>query len=237
MGATGEYFRTLLIGRFGDTGWADESLLAMLGQEGLSTFFTASGLFQDHSGRGWANPLSYDTFIGLGYLPVLLREGYTGPFAPLLREIVRRGAHTRMLMQSPWGETPVGGRSSQEPWAEAAAALGWEIAASDALALGDTLSACQFKRAAALAAGSIASWQNPDGSLQVVKNRFPHERRWGWDSYAFRTNFNANTAAFLALAHLHANDTIEECASPADLGGFVFELPEFSAVIANTGGL
>lgn len=41
----------------------------------------------------------------------------------------------------------------------------------------------------------------------------------------------------LATAWLFADDTILEGACPADVGGFVFQLPEFHKIFANDGGL
>jgi len=105
---------------------------------------------------------------------MLLREGYNGTFAPFLRELTRRAALSHLVMQSPFGEIPTGGRSSQHQWNEAVSALAWEIAASEAKERGDDAQACVFKRAAHLAAESVARWQRVDGpfkgSLSIIKN-------------------------------------------------------------------
>lgn len=41
----------------------------------------------------------------------------------------------------------------------------------------------------------------------------------------------------LSAAFLYADDSIPECSAPADVGGFVIELPEHHIIIANAGGV
>ena len=41
----------------------------------------------------------------------------------------------------------------------------------------------------------------------------------------------------LAAAYMYADDSIPECSAPADVGGFVFALPEHHLVIANAAGV
>ncbi len=187
------------------------------------------------------NNSPYDTFPVSGYLTVLLREGYNGTFAPFLRELTRRAALSHLLMQSPWGEIPTGGRSSQHQWNEAVSALAYEIFASQAKADGDDSLACVFKRAAHLSLESVARWQRTSGpykgSLSIIKNRFDPSLRWGYEGYSFLTNYNNLPVAMLSAAFLYADDTIDECSAPADVGGFVIELPEHHLVIANAGGV
>ena len=233
--------RTQLIARFGNTSWSDAMMKFQFSPPDVYTQVTPNGLYQDHSGAAGLNPLPYDTFPTSGYLTVLLKEGYNGTFAPFLRELTRRAALTHLLMQSPWGEIPTGGRSSQHQWNEAVSALAYEIFASDAHARGDDALACVFKRAAHLSLESVARWQRTGGpykgSLSIIKNRFDPSLRWGYEGYSFLTNYNNLPAAMLAAAHLYADDDVPECAAPADVGGFVFELPEHHLVIANAAGV
>ena len=78
-------------------------------------------------------------------------------------------------MQSPYGEVPTGGRSAQHIWNEAAAAVTYEIYASQYASQGKMKEAGAFKRAAHLSLKSISRWKREDGSGFIVKNRFPIE--------------------------------------------------------------
>jgi len=241
VGAAGDLLRTQLITQFGNTSWSDAMMASQFTPPDVYTQITANGLYQDHSGTGGLNPLPYDTFPTSGYLTMLLREGYNGTFAPFLRELTRRAALSHLVMQSPFGEIPTGGRSSQHQWNEAVSAMAWEIAASEAKERGDDAQACVFKRAAHLAAESVARWQRVDGpykgSLSIIKNWFSPDQRWGYEGYSFLTNYNNLPAAMLSAAFMYADDSIPECSAPADVGGFVFELPEHHLVIANAAGV
>ena len=241
VGAAGDLLRTQLITQFGNTSWSDAMMSFQFTPPDVYTSVTANGLYQDHSGTGGLNPLPYDTFPTSGYLTVLLREGYNGTFQPFLRELTRRAALSHLVMQSPFGEIPTGGRSSQLQWNEAVSALAWEIAASEARERGDDAQACVFKRAAHLAGESVARWQRKsgpfNGSLSIIKNWFDPSLRWGYEGYSYLTNYNALPAAMLAAAFMYADDSIPECSAPADVGGFVFALPEHHLVIANAAGV
>lgn len=207
--------------------------------------FTANGLYQDHSGMAGLNPLPYDTFPTSGYLTVMLKEGYNGTWAPVLRELTSRAAWTHLLMQSPYGEIPTGGRSSQHTWNEAVSALAYEVNAGLYAAQGDMASACMFKRAAHLSLESVRRWQVVDGGgkrsrVQIVKNWADPSLRWGYEGYSFLSQYNLLPAAMLAAAYTYSEDseaTVSECPTFADVGGFAFELPEHHLVIANAGGV
>lgn len=108
--------------------------------------------------------------------------------------------------------------------------------ASQLTAAGAPQLACMFKRAAHLAMQSVSRWQNPAGYLQVVKNRFDPADRWGYEVYSFQSNYNLLPAAMLATAAQLADESVEECAAPADVGGFVFEAPEFRCGAARRRG-
>eukprot|EP00118_Oscarella_pearsei_P005825 m.26731 g.26731 ORF g.26731 m.26731 type:complete len:208 (+) comp29494_c0_seq1:1509-2132(+) len=55
--------------------------------------------------------------------------------------------------------------------------------------------------------------------------------------YSYFSNYNLLPASMLATAFLYCNDSIVEGPSPAEVGGFVFEIPEFHKVFANSGGM
>jgi hypothetical protein len=99
---------------FGNSSWWTEMLSVQLNNPTVTE--TANGLYQDHSGVGGLNPLPYDTFPTSGYLTTMLREGYDGEWMATLNETTTRAAWSHLLMQSPWGEIPTGGRSSQHSW-------------------------------------------------------------------------------------------------------------------------
>jgi len=241
VGAAGDLLRTTLITSFGNSSWSDSMMESQLGAPGIYNMITPNGLYQDHTGTAGLNPLPYDTFPVSGYLTVLMREGYSGKFAPLLTELNKRAAYSHLLMQNPRGEIPTGGRSSQHQWNEAVSCLAYEIFASYSKSAGDDTAACQFKRAAHLSAESVMRWQNQDGpykgALQIVKNHFDPSLRFGYEGYSFLTNYNNLPAAMLSAAYTYADDSIPECSAPADIGGFVIELPEHHLVIANAGGV
>jgi hypothetical protein len=77
----------------------------------------------------------------------------------------------------------------------------------------------------------------PSGELWIVKNKFDPAVRHGFQTYSSHSQYNLLAASMLATAWLYADDAIPEGPSPADVGGFVVNLPEFHKVIANAGGL
>lgn len=96
--------------------------------------------------------------------------------------------------------------------------------------------ACMFKRGSKLSLQSLRRWVMPAGEMEIVKNRFDPALRWGYQSYSFQSQYNLLPASMVATAFLFDNDSIPECAAPADVGGFVFYLPNFNKVIANAAG-
>lgn len=213
------------------------------GPGGGSGFWNSDGLFQDNWGQDKTSPHAYDVF-GNAYTSYLLRMGYgssgmPGYYASYLGPLMARGIRTRIGFQTPWGEIPVGGRSGQHQWNEMVQCAITEYYAAQAAAAGDATSACQLKRAARLYHASARRWLRPDGALQIVKNWFLNAtERWGYESYSFFSQYNNMPAAWLANAYLEADDSIPECAAPADVGGTAFALPysTFRKVFAMAGG-
>jgi hypothetical protein len=198
---------------------------------------TLQGLYRD-GGYPYA-PMAYDGFARLNLNLVLLRGygGTTFPGSQDFPEYMRRGAWTGLLMQSPWGETPLGGRSAQHQWNETQMCFMYEVWANQANTEGDSVSAGAFKRAAHLAYQSLRRWIRPDGSVWIVKNRMDPANRFGYETYSYLSQYNMWTAGGLALAWEYANDTISERACPADIGGYAFQVPEFHKGFANCQGL
>ncbi|XP_065838402.1 uncharacterized protein [Oscarella lobularis] len=226
---TGEYLRYKL-GLSNSTEWLESTLTQQM------THFTSNGQYQDHTGYKGLNPMPYDHFPRK-YLTVMLEWGYNLSHAENLSVLLPRGAFVSLLMQSPWGELPTGGRSSQHQWNEAVQTVTYEIYARNMAKLGDLVMAKAFKRAAHLALKSVRRWINPAGGLFIVKNRFDPKLRFGYQAYSYYSNYNLLTASMLATAFLYCDDSIEEGPTFADAGGFVFEIPDFHKIFANAGGM
>lgn len=183
-------------------------------------------------------PMAYDLFPRV-WVTDILAHGYSGPRAELLGRMMWRGAQTSLLMASPVGELPAGGRSAHHQWNEAAQCLIFEICAGVAEKQGDHVLARAFKRAAHLSLASIRRWVRPSGELQIVKNWVDPQQRFGYERYSEHSQYNLLAMAMLAMAYEHAEATIglKEGPSPADTGGFVLDLREgFGKVIANVRG-
>lgn len=194
-------------------------------------YFTAEGLYRDPN-----NPMAYDHFPR-HFLAAMIERGYNGGHRAALEELLDRAAWVSLLMQSPSGELPTGGRSAQHQWNEAQQCVTFEIWAKRAKRDGDAGAAKAFKRAAHLSLQSIQRWIRPSGELWIVKNRFDPAVRHGFQSYSSHSQYNLLAASMLATAWHFADETIMEGASPADIGGFAFALPAFHKGFANAGGM
>ena len=210
---------------FTDLGFVDRYLKQQL------PAFTATGQYRDPN-----VPMAYDHFPR-HFLAAILERGYDGEQREVIAELLERAAWTSLLMQSPCGQLPTGGRSAQHQWNEAMQCVTYEIWAKREQCGGDSVAAKAFIRAAHLALRSIQSWVRPSGELWIVKNRFDPAVRHGFEGYSSHSQYNLLAASMLATAWLFADDAIPEGAAPADVGGFAFHLPEFHKIFANAGGL
>ena len=180
-------------------------------------------------------PLAYDAFARY-HLTALLAAGYRGePYYPL-RDRLFRGAWTSLFMMSGSGESPTGGRSAHHAWNEAQAAAIFETYATAYARSGRPQEAGAFKRAARLSLAALRRFVRDDGSLFVVKNRYPAEARHGYEVYSSHSQYNLLAATMLAAAYRAADDDVAELPSPADVGGAVLVLPAFHKVFAAAGG-
>jgi len=193
--------------------------------------FTAAGMYQDPN-----VPMPYDHFPRK-YMEILLLRGYNGTYRDQLEEILYRGAWSSLLFQSPWGELPTGGRSSQHQWNEAVQTVTYELHARYQQSVGNFSYARAFKRAARLAHASVRRWRTSNEDLYIVKNHFNPALRFGYQTYSFASNYNLLPASMLAESYLYADDEIQEGPSFAETGGFAFCVPEFHKVFANLNGL
>jgi hypothetical protein len=194
-------------------------------------FFTANGQYVDPGA-----PMAYDGFPRC-FLCAMLERGYRGAYFDALTNLLDRAAWTSLLIQSPGGEWPAGGRSAEHQWNEAMQCMTDEIWARRKQREGDPAGAQMFKRAAHLALESVRRWVRPSGELWIVKNHFDPSARHGFMSYSAHSQYNLLAASMLCAAWMFADETIPEGVCPAQTGGFALELPEFHKVIANAGGL
>lgn len=233
----GEYARYTLGPAFGaNLTWIDEGLQ----QQWDSMRWTANGQYQDLSGcEGECSPLPYDHFPRK-QISVLLALGYNGPLTPSLVDYNRRGALVSLLLLSPRGELPTGGRSSQHQWNEAASCVTFEFWAKQYASEGNATYAAAFKRAAALSMLSLSRWKMPGttpGPWFIVKNQFDPALRHGYESYSFFSQYNLVPTSMLSQALLVLDETVTQGATPAEVGGFSLSPDEFHVVVANVGGL
>jgi hypothetical protein len=233
--STGDYLRYLEFEAGGayniDTGFMEARIAQNMSQ------WTLEGLYRD--GGYPYSPMAYDGFGRLNF-QLLDLHGYdaTGfPGAADISEYNRRGAWTSMLMQSPWGEMPLGGRSAQHQWNETEMCFIYEVWAARAAAEGDLVSARAFKRAARLSYSALRRWVTPQGYVLIVKNHVDPAERFGYEIYSYLSQYNLWTAGFLSLAAVYADDTLTEGPAPADIGGFAFQVPDLHKGFANCGGL
>ena len=193
-------------------------------------YFTPEGLYRDPY-----LPMAYDLWARF-FASLMLQHGYAGEYRTQLDEVLERGAYTSLLMMSPCGELPLGGRSAQHQWNEALECAVFELHAVREHSKGDDVLARAFKRSARIAFQSIERWRRPSGEVQIVKNFFEPELRHGFEVYSFHSQYNLMTAAVLAAAWVFADDSIPEGPTFAETGGFVVTLAEFHKVIANADG-
>lgn len=196
-------------------------------------YMSANGLYIDSKTNP---PMVYDEFTRQ-FMTSILVEGYDGACKDFYSRKLLDGAWTSIFMQSPYGEVPTGGRSAQHIWNEAAAAVTYEIYASQYASQGKMKEAGAFKRAAHLSLKSISRWKREDGSGLIVKNRFPIETMHGYESYSAQSQYNLLACWLMSVAYLYADDSIEELPSPADVGGYIIPMQDvFHKLFANVGG-
>ncbi len=193
--------------------------------------------FRSPYGLYLEGPMAYDHFPRL-WLADLIADGYNGPYHAELTDTMRRAALTSLFMQSPWGELPAGGRSAHHQWNEAEQCVTYEVFAARALAGGDVALAGVYKRAAHLALASMRRWVRSSGEMQIVKNWVNPAQNHAFEGYSAHSQYNLLPMSMLAIAYERAASTeqIAEKPAPADVGGFVLNLPELHKVFANASG-
>ena len=193
---------------------------------------TRFGLYYDLDG-----PLAYDAFPRMWLADALVDSDYQGEHRRFLDRFLAIGEASTLLMLSPSGEWPAGGRSGHHQWNEAQIVLIAEIAATRWKKSGREDVARIFKRAAHLAFQSMLRWRRSDGPMWIVKNRRHPGERMGYLRYSFFSQYNLLPAAMLAMAHARADETIAESSVPAERSHYIFDLREpFHKVVAARDG-
>ncbi len=193
--------------------------------------FTPFGMYRDP-----ANPLTYDAVPRMN-LSLLLFFGYGGAGRDDLAELLRRGALTMLLTMSPTGEFPYGGRSNQQNFNEATAALIFEFEAARYKKEGNPALAGAFKRAARLSALSVRRWLDLR-PVRFIKNEFPAESQHGRQKgYGYYGVYSLLIASQFGFAGLVADPSIEERPVPFESGTYAVGLDEdFHKVFASCSG-
>lgn len=196
-------------------------------------------LYQDWS----SDPQSHAVeAVGRGNLTALALGGYDGPSGEQMRDFVRRGGQTSMLLLSPAGQCPPNGRTDDHVFNDILYQLIFEALAEDAISRGDVLLAGQYRRSAMLAFRSIQRWKRSDdpwsGSFYITKNYFDPGDRIGYQPASQWGNYSGAMMFHLAECYLTRKSTIQEVPAPTEIGGYTIEMDDrFSTYIANAGGM
>ena len=213
---------------FVESGWRERSQRARI-------LLDRWNLYQDWS----SDPQSHAVeAVGRTNLLALVAEGYDGPSAGEIERAVRRGTEASLLFQSPDGQAPPNGRADNHVWNDLVYALAFELAAREAWERGDSTGAGRYRRASSLGVRSIRRWRSPDGFFHVTKNRFPVERRVGYQPASQWSNYNGTIAYHLAELIRLRRTTIPEQPAPSEIGGYAISAdPGFGTFVANAGGM
>ena len=192
-------------------------------------WMTPHGLYRDPG-----DPSLYDLSVRQNFSE-LLHYGYDGPLAERLGEQLRRGGLTMLLMVSPNGWAPYGGRSNLFVHNEAMVAYIAEFEAQRWQRLAKPRVAGAFKQAARRAAVAARPFLCEMTPLRSLKNRFPASTKHGRDSgYGEYAVYSLLAASLFARAYIVADDSIPECPAPVGSRGTLLHLyPEFHRTFAS----
>ncbi|MGC4033455.1 MAG: hypothetical protein QM754_17335 [Tepidisphaeraceae bacterium] len=115
-------------------------------------------------------PMAYDAFSRLWLEDAFADNAYDGQYKERIETFLRTGGLTSLLLLSPTGEWPTGGRSGLHNWTDVQMVAICEINATYWQKRDRADIAGAFKRAARLAFESMARWQRPSGELNIIKN-------------------------------------------------------------------
>ena len=196
-------------------------------------------LYQDWNGHPQSHAVEA---VGRGNLLALVEEGYDGPSAATIEELVLNGTALSLLLQDPTGQCPPNGRTDDHVFNDVLYQLIFEVLAERSTHAGDAWKAGQYRRAAQLAFKSIQRWRRDDegwaGSFYITKNHFDPEERIGYQPASQYSNYSGAAMYHLAEAYLTRQSDIEEKPAPCEIGGYAFGMDErFGSVVANAGGM
>ena len=180
--------------------------------------------------------------VGRGNLAALSLEGYDGPSAKEIYDIICRGGRTSMLLLSPDGQCPPNGRTDDHVFNDILYQLIFEALAEDAANNHDLYLAGQYRRSAELAFRSIQRWRRQDGqwagSFYITKNHFDPKERVGYQPASQWGNYSGTMMFHLAEAYLTRKSDIKEVPAPTEIGGYAIQTDDrFSTYTANAGGM
>lgn len=168
----------------------------------------------------------------------MLENGYDGPSAGEMREIISRNLRASLLMLGASGEAPAGGRTGEHIWDDSIYANAFELMAGVAQRGGDPRLAGQYHRAALRLLASHARFRQENGWFSITKNRFPAYLKNRYASWSGVANYEGFTLACCAETLLAWKSEIPEQATPSEIGGYAMKLaPSFANVFVNAGGM
>ena len=192
-----------------------------------------NGMYEDNITSVAHQPVMYDIVPRLLYA-IAFDQGYQGPYREVIDAKLKKAGLLTLAMQSPNGEVPFGGRSSQFIHNEASLMGILEYEAKRYAREGSPL-AGQFKAAVQRAMAVTEHWLSKR-PIRHIKNRFPTETGFGCEHYAYFDKYMISVASMLYNAYLICDDTIP-MAVGEDITPCVAETaPNFHKVFAKAGG-
>lgn len=194
-------------------------------------------MFNNEYGLYAEGPMVYDAFPR-AWLGLMCAAGYEGRGSIELREALERAALASLLIQSPSGELPCGGRSSHHQWADALQCVTFELYASVFAMEGNNRLGGILRRAARRAHEGMLPWLRPTGEFSILKNRAAPIDRHGFEVYSAHSQYNLLAATALGFAYQSMSSLpIVEMPTPAETGDYALVLPPpFNKVVANCAG-
>ncbi len=173
-----------------------------------------------------------------GNLLDMIYNGYDGPSAADMEEILRFGADSCLLQMAGNGESPAGGRTGNHIWNDIVYGNLFEMAAELAWADGDKRLAGQHRRAARLAFDSAWRFQTEEGWFSVTKSLVHPSLQNRYAAWSALVNYNGYTEIHSSEAYATRLSDIPEAPAPSEIGGYAINLdPSFRTSFANAGGM
>lgn len=168
----------------------------------------------------------------------MLANGYNGPAAKEMTDVLGRAMQSSLLLMGGSGEAPAGGRTGEHCWDDTIYANAFQDAANFALGTGDLRLAGQYRHATQLLLKSHKRFQQDNGLFSITKNLFPvalKNHYATWSGVANYEDFDLGCCAEMLLAD---KTNIVEQPTPSEIGGYAVQLdPSFSAVFLDAGGM